>query len=529
MARNRSHIRAEKNSFVNLESSIKKLNSLMIHPDLAMWLYSGAATGVRSKLLAIDYKVIRSVIDKVPLVNSIITTRIDQLLPFCKRAESPGDKGFEIIPAMTPKEKVPKSKQKEDPKIKELSDFIAQTGFSFSSDREDDFMDYVQLTTREILSVDQVATEIQYNRMGEAAAFTAVDGSSIHRTDPQRSPYPPDVKYVQIIDAKVYGQYTDNNLIFDYKNKRADLRFRGFGYSPVEMAIDIITTLLFGYQYTRDQFIKDRIPRGFISVMGDVSPEQLESIRGYWYAAMSGAGGRWSIPILPSGKDGVGMDFKLIGQTNKEMEYHKMMMFVSSIIAAVYSIDLAELGIKSEDSQALFEGSNTRPKLEASRSKGLGSLLAFLEQHLNKVLRKVTTDYKFRFVGFEKEDEKQREEIITQQLQTRRTVNDLRRADGDDEIDEDYANVVLNAQAVQIYLNQKNMEQQEKMQQQQGMQLGMGGGEPGAEGQGEAGASPEGAEAEGEKPEGNEGETDFRSLFKSLTKAKEKRVQILIE
>jgi hypothetical protein len=529
MARNKSHARAEKSTFVNLESSIKKLNSLMVHPDLAMWLYSGAATGVRSKLLAIDYKVIRSVIDKVPLINSIITTRIDQILPFCKRAVNPGDKGFEIISV----EGAPKKKNaKEDPKIKEIGKFLEQTGFSFSSDREDDFMDYVQLTTREVLSIDQVATEVQYNRMGEAAAFVAVDGSSIHRTDPVRSPYPKDIKYVQIIDSKVYGQYTDNNLIFDYKNKRADLRFRGFGYSPVEMAIDVITTLLFGYQYTRDQFIKDRIPRGFISVMGDVSPEQLESIRGYWYAAMSGAGGRWSIPILPSGKDGVGMDFKLIGQTNKEMEYHKMMLFVSSVIAAVYSIDLTELGLKSEDSQSLFEGSGTRPRLEASRSKGLGSLLAFLEQHINKVLRKVTTDYLFRFVGFEKEDEKLKEEVLQQQLMSRKTINDLRRDDGEEEIDEDYANVVLNAQAVQIYLNQKNMEQQEKMQQQGGGQPGMEGGAPGEDQNTQGQPGGQGEEAEGEEGEGEEGEgdePDYRRLFKSLTHKKERGVRILIE
>ena len=527
MARNKSHARTEKNSFVNLESSIKKLNSLMVHPDLAMWLYSGAATGVRSKLLAIDYKVIRSVIDKVPLINSIITTRIDQTLPFCKRAVSPGDKGFEIIPV----EGAPKKKSKEDPKIKEIGKFLEQTGFSFSSDREDDFMDYVQLITREVLSIDQVATEVQYNRMGEAAAFVAVDGSSIHRTDPVRSPYPKDIKYVQIIDSKVYGQYTDNNLIFDYKNKRADLRFRGFGYSPVEMAIDVITTLLFGYQYTRDQFIKDRIPRGFISVMGDVSPEQLESIRGYWYAAMSGAGGRWSIPILPSGKDGVGMDFKLIGQTNKEMEYHKMMMFVSSVIAAVYSIDLTELGIKSEDSQALFEGSGTRPRLEASRSKGLGSLLAFLEQHINKVLRKVTTDYVFRFVGFEKEDEKLKEEVLQQQLGSRKSIDQLREADGDEPYDEDWSKMPLHPQAVQIFLAAKQAEQAEKQMQMQGQQPGQPGMEGGAPGedQNAQGQGGQGEEAEGAEDQGDESEPDYRRLFKSLTRQKEKRVSILIE
>ncbi|MBA7556977.1 hypothetical protein ES705_49705 [subsurface metagenome] len=73
----------------------------------------------------------------------------------------------------------------------------------------------------------------------------------------------------------------------------------------------MITTLLFVYNYLKDQLIRDRIPKGFISVMGDASKPQLDVIRNYWYAAMSGAGGSWNIPIVPSGKEGVGINFKI--------------------------------------------------------------------------------------------------------------------------------------------------------------------------------------------------------------------------
>ena len=80
--------------------------------------------------------------------------------------------------------------------------------------------------------------------------------------------------------------------------------------------------------------------------MGDAGKPQLDAIRNYWYAAMSGAGGSWNIPIVPSGKEGVGIDFKLLGHNNKDMEYHKMMLFLSSMIAAVFSIDLMVYYVK---------------------------------------------------------------------------------------------------------------------------------------------------------------------------------------
>ena len=164
---------------------------------------------------------------------------------------------------------------------------------------------------RDTFEIDQVATEVLRNRKGEAVGFLGLDGATIKRTD-ENGEFGEKIKFVQEIDQRIENKYTHDMLIFDYLNKRSDIRYRGYGYSYVEMAVDIITTLLFGYQYAQDQLTKSKIPKGFISVMGDVGMDQLDSIRSYWYAAMSGAGGQWSIPILPSGKDGVGIKFETL-------------------------------------------------------------------------------------------------------------------------------------------------------------------------------------------------------------------------
>lgn len=485
-------------NYINVDSTLKQLTTQLTDPRVIRTIYS-SARGVRNRLLKLDYFVLRNVVEKVELIEAIINTRSDQIIPFAKYATEEGDKGFKFELERTTEKT--SNNAMDDNEIIQLSNFIEQTGFTYDPDREDDFADFIQQIVREILTIDQIATEIQYNRIGEVAAFWLLDGATIKRVE-KESDFKKGIRFVQEIDQKIYNTYTPEQIVFDYKFKRADIRYRGYGYSPTEMSIDIITTLLFGYNYMRDQLVKDKVPKGFISVMGDVGKTQLDSIREYWYYAMNGAGGQWNIPIVPSGKDGVGLDFKQLNQSNKDMEYHKLMMFISSLIAAVFSIDLAEMGIKTDDSTALIGESNA-PRVEASKDRGLASMLSFIEQYVNKILRKVTTKYRFKFVGLVKEDVEKKASVRAKQLATHKTINEIREEDGLDKIDEDYANVVLNPQAVQIYMGNQS------------------------QGEGEEGGDNEGGFGTYE-PE-NEEVNKSLSYFRELTNRKEKDIHIKIE
>lgn len=501
----------------SVESTARKLQSLLNMPEMYGFMRSGFARGVREKILSVGYQTIRNVVDQVPLISAIINTRVEQMNRFLKYTTEKGQPGYEFYPADPTKETTEK-----DQKIYyQLGDFLDQTGLLYDPEREDDFADYIEMLTRETLTIDQIATEMQRNRKGEFIAFWLLDGASIKRVDPKefRSgsrefTATKDTKFCQIVEDKITNLYTADDLIFDYKNKRSDLRFRGFGFSAVEQCINMVTTLLFGYNYLRDQLMRDRVPKGFIQVMGDVGRPQLDAIRDYWYAAMSGAGGQWNIPILPSGKDGIGLDWKNIQTSNREMEYHKLMMFVSSIIAAVFSMDLAEMGIKTDDSTSLI-GESSEPRIQASKDRGLAGLLAFIEQHINKIIRKINEAYKFRFVGLEREDETKLAELRKKEVETRMTINELREADGMEPLKDEYADVVLNPQSVQIYNAAKMSEQ--------------GGGPFGGNGNGNGGEEA-GGEEEGAGEEGAEEETevDWSEMYKSLSSKRNKTIKVVI-
>jgi len=133
-------------------------------------------------------------------------------------------------------------------------------------------------------------------------------------------------------------------------------------------------------------------------------------------------------------------------------------------------------------------------------------MLAFVEQHINKMLRKVTTDYKLQFVGLDDESEAALADLRLKQLGTTSTINELRLSEGKTRIDEPYADQILNAQAVQIYL--------------------------GAQGKGAAGGAPE-APGVGEKApglgdkQGGDDEPEFEDhIEKSMP---EKVIRVVIE
>lgn len=529
MARKKASARKAPDNFVTIDSTIKQLQTQLIDPTIQSWLWHGAQ-GIRERVLQLNFRTLRNITQRLPLIDAIINTRTDQIMPFCKLATAEGEKGF--VFELEQKTKTSHGKEGVDEnEVMRLATFFEQTGFEFDANREDDFADYISMFVRDVYEIDQVATEIQRNRRGEPVAFWALDGATIARVADEKY-YSRGVRFVQTIEDKIYNEYKVDDILFDYRFKRSDIKYRGYGYSPVEQAIDVITTLLFGYSYVRDQLMKDKMPKGFISVMGDVAKPQLDSIRNYWYAAMSGVGGNWAIPILPSGKDGVGVDFKTLGQSNKDMEYHKTIMFVSSIVASVFSIDLMELGIKADDSSSSLFGENTGSRMQQSKSRGLYSMLSFIEQHMNKILRKVTSKYRFKFVGLEVEDQKQKADIRNAQIGAWRSIDEIREEDELKPFNEDWSRMPLNAQAVQIFLQAKGAEQQKEMQSQGGDSFG--GGEVGEGAPGEEGAPDEGMQDDfGDygDPNGEQDQAMEKSLraFRKHTDNLERKLRIVIE
>ena len=453
-------------------------------------VYGNLRTADRRLNREVDCQTLRRVSKKAWIINLCITNVQKKIRPFLKPSTNRNLRGFVIHKKGEDVVKAAgrKSKQREI-----IESFLQNTGFDQSSDR-DNFTRFCTKIVRDALEIDQVATEIGFTKIGKPYAFYAVDGATIEKVLPdQENPY--NIKFVQLIDSIPQAYYPEGSLIFDYQNPRSDIYYSFYGYSYVEQAIDLITSAINTFTYNAGFFTENKLPRGMLLIDGNASQEAVELMEDYIADIMSGtAASQWRVPIIPAG-NGKGAEANQIKWvsltgTNKEMEFQGWLDFLTSGIVSLFGCSMEELGLHSSKSQPVFER-NTAPEIEASKSLVLGDMLSFLQQYINKILEKVFPEYELEFVGYERDDPKQVLDLTKGELETYKTLNEVRKEKGLPPLEAKWADECpANAQFVQMY---------------QGAQGG--GGMEDAEGDFDGMGDDDGADwLDGE--DGDEGETD---------------------
>jgi hypothetical protein len=414
-------------------------------------IYGNLRTADRHMNREVDCQTLRRVSKKAWIINLCITNVQKKIRPFLKPSTNRNLRGFvvhkigEDVIAAAGK----KSKMRET-----IENFLLNTGFEKSADR-DNFTRFCTKIIRDTLEIDQVATEIGYTRAGRPYAFWAVDGATIEKVLPdQENPY--NIKFVQLINSIPQAYYPEGTLIFDYQNPRTDVHFSFYGYSYVEQAIDLITSNINAFTYNAGFFTENKLPRGMLLLDGNASQETVEQMEDYLTDIMSGTtANQWRVPIIPAGngKGGESNSIKWVSLagTNKEMEFQGWLDFLTSGIVSLFGCSMEELGLHSSKSQPMFEH-NTAPEIEASKSLVLGDMLAFLQQYINQIIEKVFPGYEIEFVGYERDDPKAILDIARGELDTYKTLNEVRKEKGLPAIEADWAdNCPANPQLVQMY------------------------------------------------------------------------------
>ena len=371
--------------------------------------------------------------------------------PFFKPSTNRNLRGFIVKKAGEDVIKAAGQKSKERTLIEQ---FLLNTGFDKNTDR-DNLSRFCTKIVRDALEIDQVATELGYTRAGKPYAFWAVDGATIEKVLPdQENPY--NIKHVQIINSIPKAFYPEGSLIFDYQNPRTDINYSFYGYSVVEQAIDLITSTINAFTYNSGFFTENKLPRGMLLLDGNASQETVEQMEDYIADIMSGSpSNQWRVPIIPAG-NGTGGDANAIkwvslGGTNKEMEFQGWLDLLISATVSLFGCSMEELGLHSSKSQPVFER-NAAPEIEASKSLVLGDMLSFVQQYLNKIIEKVFPGYEIEFVGYERDDPKQILDLTKGELESYKTVNEVRKEKGLPPLESKWADECpANPQLVQMY------------------------------------------------------------------------------
>ncbi len=414
-------------------------------------IYGNLRTADRTMNREIDCQTLRRVSKKAWVINLCITHVQKKIKPFLKPSTNRNLRGYVVKKVG---EDVIKAAGKQSKERKAIEQFLKNTGLEKNSDR-DNFVKFCNKIVRDALEIDQVATEIGFTKAGKPYAFWAVDGATVEKVLPgQDNPY--NIKYVQVINAIPQAFYPEGTLIFDYQNPRTDVDFSFYGYSNVEQAIDLITSSINAFAYNAGFFTENKLPRGMLLIDGNASQETVEQMEDYIADIMSGSvSNQWRVPILTSGngKSGESNSIKWVSLngTNREMEFQGWLDFLISAIVSLFGCSMEELGLHSSKSQPVFER-NTAPEIEASKSLVLGDMLAFLQQYINQIIEKVFPGYEIEFVGYERDDPKQILDITKGEVESFKTLNEVRQEKGLPKIEAEWADKCpANPQFVQMF------------------------------------------------------------------------------
>ena len=401
----------------------------------------------------IHCRTLRAVAGKAWIINCCITHISRKIKPFLKPVTSRNERGFIIH-----KRYETEITKKEDKEATKIRDFMVATG-NYEDPSRDDLVKYGVKLLRDELTLDQIATEIQYNKKGEPVAFFAVDAATIERVIPEKE-NETEFRYLQIVDGMPAAGYTNDNMIFDFENPRTDIYHSQYGYSLVEQAIDLVTSVINTFVYNAGNFTENKLPKGMLLLNSDANSDVIDEMEDYIAEIMSGSPlNQWRVPIIPSGDKDAKLEWKPLN-TNREMEFQQWLDYLSSGVMALFGCSADELGIQSQKSQAMFENGG-QDRMAAAKSSLLGDILVFFEAYFNKIIAKINPEYVLEFVGYEKDNPSTVADLDEKEVRTYKSINEKRAEKGLDPIDlskiENGADLPMNVQLVQMFQSQQAM------------------------------------------------------------------------
>jgi len=409
------------NYIANLQKKDKQSPKTYIYsPEQEFYTGLGFKASPRST----TYSILRAM-GRVPIISTIITTRIDQIQNYCNFTSDSQRPGWTIRKkrGRFDDDKSGKLSDTDKREIDRIATFLEEggDGSKWNTDR-DDFDVYVKKFTRDSLELDQACCEHQRTRNGQLLGFFSTDSATIRmlETIDPRNKY--EHQYQEVNGyLPIYAQVYNNRILedrgigeqivfypwemsFSIRNQSSDMRTNGYGISELEILVDIITWLLYGMQYNGNFFKQGSNPKGFFTIKGNANQAVLNDFRQAWRSMVAGVMNSHKVPIF----EGQEIEWVDMQHSNKDMEFQVWNEFLMLLTCAVYRIDPSEAGFRFKQQGEIFGQDGQHERLEHSREKGLKPLLVMLQKEINKYkVSELNPKFEFVWTGIDLEDEGQ--------------------------------------------------------------------------------------------------------------------------
>lgn len=381
------------------------------------------------------YQVLRRVSNN-PIFQAILNVRSGQVGMFTRPInKSTNGTGYQVVLANHAK---PTDFQQQ--MITKAEHFIQYMGVDDPSNinykPRDNFEQFCNKIVRDTFTFDQVNAEKTFDRNGNLHHIKAVDPATIYKkVDKNTHKIIPNV-YVQVAQNQIVHQFTNEDMIFAVRRPRTDIWSSGYGQSELEVAMrefqaeqntEIFNDRFFSHGGSVQGILN--IKSSADSAGAGISQRQLDSFRRMWTRRVTGLTGSWQIPVTTA------EDVQYINMTPnaRDIQFEKWMNFLINVCSSVFNIDSAEIGFPNQSgatgskSRTMNEG-DPKAKLQASMNRGLSPLLRFIENIINDeiITPYFGNTYAFQFIGEDISGEEDRADLITKQVQSYRTPNEIR-------------------------------------------------------------------------------------------------------
>jgi hypothetical protein len=398
--------------------------------------------GFKDRPSQITYGTLFQMVWKSPVIHAVINTRVRQVSSFAKPEHDRYKLGFRI--KLRDAEREPTKQDRIW--MRDMESVIMTTGVTKNARGRTGFGSFLQQIVWDSLVYDQMCFEVVPNRKGQPAEWYAVDGSTMRLADTAKGYLDEDdtkeARYVQVYDGMVIAEFTQDQLCFGIRNPRTSIQNCGYGNSELEMLIQAITALLFGWNYNKSFFTQGSAAKGLLNLKGTMPQKQLKAFRRQWAMMVQGASNQWRTPIL-NAED---VQWVNMQSNNRDMEFSSWIDFLIKVCCSMYSMDPIEVNFQygnSGQTSSLQEASN-REKITESKERGLRPLLEHISAAVNKyILWPLNENFEFCFVGLDAMTRDQVADLNQKRVKTTHTVDELRAEDDKPPLPDGLGEIIL--------------------------------------------------------------------------------------
>lgn len=302
----------------------------------------------------INYQTLRTLAIAYPVARACITKRKDQVMSV----------DWEIAPR--------DKKNVSDAVLQRARDYFATAGGLGGPTMR--LRHFVSALIEDLLVLDAACLYRQKTRGGDPYALIYFDAATIQLIADEHGfrPQPPKPAYKQVIDGKVRGQWTSDEMIYEMMYPRSCSLY---GLPPLECLITTVEAAIRSELWNLEWFTSGNLPEAYMGMPREWTSKQIEEFQLYWNSQLQGNLGERS--KMKFGPEGSFKEFRPRG----DMQFEKLQQWLADLTCAIFGINPTTIGLAGRTFKYAQEG-----QMEMSKIWGLGPLLQFFKELFDDIL-----------------------------------------------------------------------------------------------------------------------------------------------